>query len=45
MKKYLPDLLLVAGAAAIAYGAWAAWPPLGFIAAGAFVLVAGLRLA
>ena len=45
MKKLLPDLLLVAGAASLAFGAWLAWPPAGFIVAGALALVAGLKTA
>lgn len=45
LKKYAPDLLLVAGAASVAYGAWAIYPPAGFVVAGAFAIVAGVRLA
>jgi hypothetical protein len=40
-----PDLLLVAGAASVSYGAWLAYPPAGFVIGGAFALYAGLRLA
>ena len=45
MKKIIPDLLLVAGAASLAYGAWLAWAPAGFIVAGALAIVAGLQTA
>lgn len=45
MKKLLPDALLVAGAAAVSYGAWLAYPPCGFIVGGALLIVAGLKLA
>lgn len=44
MKAYLPDLLMVAGAALVSYGAWLAWQPAGFIVAGALVLMAGLKI-
>lgn len=43
--KLLPDALLIAGAAAVSYGAWLAWAPAGFIVGGALLLVAGLNLA
>lgn len=45
MKKLLPDALLIAGAAAVSYGAWLAFPPCGFIVGGALMLVAGLKMA
>jgi len=44
MKKYLPDLLLVAGAASVAYGAWLAWSPAGYLVAGALAILAGLKI-
>ncbi len=44
MKKLLPDVLLIAGAAGVSYGAWLAWPPLGFIVAGVLAIVMGLKL-
>jgi hypothetical protein len=44
-KLFLPDLLLLAGAGSVAYGAWAIYPPAGFIVGGALVLLAGVRLA
>lgn len=34
----LRDLVGVAGAGAIAYGAWLAWPPAGFIVGGLLTL-------
>lgn len=45
LKKLLPDFLLVAGAAALSYGAWLAYAPLGYSVAGVLVIVAGLQLA
>jgi hypothetical protein len=38
----LPGL---AGAAAICYGLWLAWPPLGFVAVGTFLLLVDRRAA
>lgn len=38
----LPDLLLVGGAASMAYGAWLVYPPAGFITGGVLLLVAGI---
>lgn len=43
--QYLPDVLLIAGAAAVSYGAWSAWPPAGFMAGGFLLLVAGFKTA
>ena len=45
LKKLIPDLLVVAGAAGVSYGAWEIFPPFGYIVAGAFAIYAGLRLA
>ena len=45
LKKLVPDLLLVAGAAGVSYGAWLAYQPAGYIVAGALAIYAGLRLA
>jgi hypothetical protein len=45
LQSLLPDLLLVAGAAGVAYGAWMAYPPAGFVVGGALAIVAGMRLA
>ena len=44
MKKLLPDALLIAGAAGVSYGAWLAWNPVGYVVAGALLIVAGLKL-
>jgi hypothetical protein len=41
----LPDALMAAGAAAISGGAWMVYQPAGWIAAGAFSLVAGVLMA
>ena len=45
MKKLLPDVLLLSGAAGVSYGAWLAWSPAGFVVAGTLLIVAGLKLA
>jgi hypothetical protein len=45
MKKILPDVLLIIGAAGVSYGAWMAWNPIGFIVGGALAIVAGIKLA
>lgn len=49
MKKLivslLPDVLMVAGAAVISYGAWLIYPPAGFLVGGGFALVAGILAA
>jgi hypothetical protein len=45
IAKVLPDVLLVAGAAGVSYGAWLAYQPAGYIVAGALAIVAGLKLA
>jgi hypothetical protein len=42
-KALAPDALLVVGAASIAYGAWLAYPPAGFIIGGLFTLYAGIE--
>lgn len=41
----LPDGLMVGGAAALAYGAWLAYAPAGFIVAGTLAIVAGCMVA
>ncbi len=38
----VPDLLMVAGAAAVSYGAWLIHPAAGFITGGVLLLVAGV---
>lgn len=43
--KYLADILLVAGAGAVTYGAWALEPMVGVITGGALLLAAGLARA
>lgn len=45
MKKWLPDALLIAGYFLVSYGAWIAFPAVGFIVAGALAIVAGIKLA
>ena len=44
LSSTLPDVLLVAGTAAVSYGAWQVYPPAGYIVAGLFALVAGVLL-
>jgi len=44
-KGIVPDLLLVAGAMSLCYGAWLAYPPAGFVLAGALAIYAGLKIA
>lgn len=39
----LPDAMLVAGALAVAYGAWLVHPAAGFIAGGVLLLVGGVQ--
>lgn len=41
---FLPDFLLVGGAAALAYGAWLVYAPAGFIVGGLLALVGGVIL-
>lgn len=45
LQKFIPDALLIVGAAAVSYGAWLAWSPAGYIVGGALIIVAGLQLA
>lgn len=45
MKKLLPDILLVAGALSVSYGAWLAWHPAGFIVLGMMVMYAAIKVA
>jgi len=45
MKKLLPDALMILGAGSFSYGAWAAWPPAGYLVAGVLLIVAGLKIA
>ena len=41
----LRDLAALAGAASVAYGAWLAWPPAGFIAGGLLAMAGAWLLA
>lgn len=45
LKSVLPDLLMVAGAAGVSFGAWLAYPPAGFLLGGTLAIVAGIILA
>lgn len=48
MKSILsavPDALILAGSASVSYGAWAIYPPAGWIVCGVFALAAGIVLA
>ena len=38
----VPDSLMAAGSASVAYGAWLIYPPAGFITAGLLLLAAGI---
>jgi hypothetical protein len=44
MAKLLPDVLLVAGALSVSYGAWLAWHPAGFIVLGGMAIYAAIKL-
>jgi predicted ABC-type exoprotein transport system permease subunit len=44
MKKLLPDVMIVAGALCVSYGAWLAWHPAGFIVIGSLAIVAAIKL-
>lgn len=45
LKSLLPDVLLLAGAAGLIYGAWLVYAPAGYIVGGVIAIVAGLKLA
>jgi len=45
MKKHLPDVLLMLGAGSLAYGAWLAWAPAGWLVAGVLLIAAGIQIA
>lgn len=45
LRKYLPDVLVICGFAAISYGAWAIYEPLGFVVAGILAAFCGIKLA
>lgn len=44
MRQHLPDILAVIGAALMAFGAWLAYPPSGYVLAGVLCIVAGSRM-
>ena len=45
MKKLIPEILMIAGAASLSIGAWMAYPPAGFVVAGVLLLGAGIKIA
>lgn len=45
IKSALPDVLLIAGAGSLSYGAWAIYAPAGWIVAGTLAIVAAIHLA
>jgi hypothetical protein len=45
IKAALPDVLLIAGAGAVSYGAWMIYPAAGFIVYGLMSIAAGIKLA
>jgi hypothetical protein len=45
LMSMLPDALMVAGAAAVSYGAWAIYPPAGYIVGGVIMAGAGWLVA
>lgn len=45
MKKHIPDVLMIAGAASMSAGAYAWHPAIGLIVAGVLLLIAGINLA
>jgi hypothetical protein len=42
MTKHIPDLLLIAGASLLSYGAWLVFEPAGYIAGGVLLLAQGV---
>lgn len=44
-KALVPDLLLLAGAASVAYGSWLYSPALGFVVGGVLAIYAGIKIA
>jgi hypothetical protein len=42
VRQILIDLSAIAGVALISFGAWLAWPPAGFLVAGALILAGAL---
>ncbi len=45
MKQHIPDLLLIAGAGLLSYGAWLVLPAAGFVVGGSLVLIQGIIMA
>lgn len=45
MKKYIPDVLMIGGAAIMSAGAYVWHPAIGLVVAGVLMLIAGLKLA
>lgn len=45
IQTMLPDTLMVAGGAALSYGAWMVYAPAGFLVGGALLVAAGVLLA
>lgn len=45
MTTLLLTVMLAVGVALVSYGAWLAWPPAGFIVAGAALVVIPVRYA
>lgn len=42
--KYIPDLLLITGAATLSYGAFLVYEPAGYITAGVLILLEAIML-
>ncbi len=40
--KHIPDVLLIAGAACLSYGAWLVYEPAGFVVGGLLLTAAGI---
>ena len=45
IKSALPDLMILAGAGSVSYGAWAVYQPAGYIVAGAMAIFAAVKMA
>jgi hypothetical protein len=45
VKSLIPDLVMIAGWAAMSYGAWIIYPPAGFLLGGGLALLAGIKMA
>jgi putative effector of murein hydrolase LrgA (UPF0299 family) len=44
LRPLLPIVLVIAGLGLVSYGLWLAWPPLGWVAAGASCLCAEMAI-